>query len=151
MVTLSFVNYKDCISLNKFAMTMSRYAFAKAHKVLMIDEFDLIEKDLKMYRAFRPAAFRARVANIPVAMDTTWTIRVENGKVYREGPLGHHDRARGVASLMERFAHNLPDMIIIYNGHDGARVAVTAEERSRLEGMVDRGECEFSSLCGILK
>ncbi|GAA5996632.1 uncharacterized protein JCM10292_003101 [Rhodotorula paludigena] len=116
------------------------YAFAKAHKVLLIDEFDLIDKDLLMYRAFKPSVLRKRVDHLPTIMDTTWTIRVEKGRVLREGPLAHHDRAKGVESLMSRFAHLLPDMTIIYNGHDNARIAVAAEERTRLEGLAKRGE-----------
>lgn len=107
----------------------------------MIDEFDLIDKDLLMYRAFKPEVFRKRVTYLPEAMDTTWTIRVQRGRIYREGPLGHHDRAKGVEKLMARFAHFLPDMKIVYNGHDNARIAVAAEERSRLEGLAKRGEC----------
>ncbi|GAA5825171.1 hypothetical protein JCM3770_006903 [Rhodotorula araucariae] len=116
------------------------YAFAKAHEVLLVDEFDLIEKDLLMYRAFKPRVLRRRVAHLPEIMDTTWTIRVDNGRVVREGPLAHHDRAKGVELLMSRFAHFLPDMTMIYNGHDNARIAVAAEERARLEGLAKRGE-----------
>ncbi|GAA6040186.1 hypothetical protein JCM8097_004169 [Rhodosporidiobolus ruineniae] len=116
------------------------YAFAKAHKVLLIDEFDLINKDLLMYRAFKPSVFRKRVDHIETSMDTTWTIRVENGRIVREGPLFDHNRARGVQTLMERFAHYLPDMKIVYNGHDGARIAVSAEERIRLEGLAKAGK-----------
>ncbi|BGO99711.1 hypothetical protein NBRC10513v2_003939 [Rhodotorula toruloides] len=116
------------------------YAFAKAHKVLLIDEFDLIDKDLLMYRAFKPSVFRKRIGVMQEVVDTTWTIRVENGKVLREGPLAHHDRARGVEFLMSRFAHFLPDMTIVYNGHDGARIAVAAEERIRLEELAKKGE-----------
>ncbi|GAA5897242.1 hypothetical protein JCM8208_003767 [Rhodotorula glutinis] len=116
------------------------YAFAKAHEVLLIDEFDLIEKDLLMYRAFPPRIFRKRVANIPETMDTTWTIRLERGRILREGPLAHHDRAKGVESLMNRFAAYLPDMTVIYNGHDNARIAVAAEERIRLETLARAGE-----------
>lgn len=123
-----------------------RYAFAKAHKILLIDEFDLIEKDLLMYRAFPPRVFRKRVANIPETMDTTWTIRVQRGRILREGPLADHDRAKGVESLMSRFAALLPDMTIVYNGHDNARIAVAAEERIRLEGLAKRGECAYPTM-----
>ncbi|GAA5873975.1 hypothetical protein JCM8547_001592 [Rhodosporidiobolus lusitaniae] len=116
------------------------YAFAKAHKVLLIDEFDLIDKDFKIFRAFKPSVFRKRVEHTPVAMDTTWTIRVENGRIIREGPLWDHNRAKGVEALMERFSHFLPDMTIVYNGGDNARVAVAAEERVRLEELVKNGQ-----------
>ncbi|GAA6060113.1 hypothetical protein JCM10212_003521 [Sporobolomyces blumeae] len=118
------------------------YAFAKSHKVLLIDEFDLIEDDLRMYRAFPPAIFRKRVDHLadPAVFDTTWTIRIDRGRPVREGPLADHDRAKGVVKLMERYARYLPDMKIVYNGHDGARIAVAAEERIRLEELVKKGE-----------
>ena len=98
-----------------------------------------------MYRAFKPRTLRRRVAHLPEIMDTTWTIRVDKGRVLREGPLAHHDRAKGVESLMSRFAGFLPDLTIIYNGHDNARIAVAAEERARLEGLAKRGECACTS------
>ena len=112
----------------------------------MIDEFDLIDKDLLMYRAFKPSTFRARVAYIPKFLDTLWTIRVKMGKVKREGQLAEHDRAKGVEFLMQRFAHLLPDMTVIHNGHDGARTAVAADERERLETLAKEGKCEFGAL-----
>ncbi|GAA5894159.1 uncharacterized protein JCM6883_003736 [Sporobolomyces salmoneus] len=118
------------------------YAFAKAHKVLLIDEFDLINEDLLMYRAFPPPVFRRRVDHLaePSTFDTTWVIRVERGRLYREGQLAHHDRAKGVVKLMERYARYLPDMKIVYNGHDGARIGVAAEERIRLETLAREGK-----------
>lgn len=76
-------------------------------------------------------------------MDVTWTIRLEDGKVLREGQLANHDRAWGVAQLMESFAHQLPDMTLVYNGHDGARISITSEERTRLENLANSGQCEF--------
>ena len=119
-----------------------RYAFAKAHKVLMIDEFDLIDADLLHFRAFRPSSFRARVQQIFDTMDVNWKIRIEGGRIFREGDLANHDRAKGVESLISRFAHALPDMSIAYNGHDGARTAIAAEERERLQALVRKGGCE---------
>jgi hypothetical protein len=37
----------------------------------------LIDKDLLMYRAFKPEVFRKRVTYLPEAMDTTWTIPMQ--------------------------------------------------------------------------
>ncbi|KAI5479113.1 capsular associated protein, glycosyltransferase family 90 protein [Pseudohyphozyma bogoriensis] len=115
------------------------FAFAKAHNVLMIDEFDLINSDLAMYRAFKPPVFRSRVAHLEETFDSIWAINVKDGKVSREGGLAEHDRARGVEQLMKRFVHELPDMRIVYNGHDNARIAVADEERTRLETLVKVG------------
>lgn len=123
-------------------MCSHRYAFAKAHKVLLIDEFDIIERDLKMYRAFRPSEMRKRVDFLTTFLDTTWVINIKDGKAHREGQLAHHNRAIGVVTLMERFVHLLPDMKMVYNGHDGARISVTGEERQRLEKLAEQGRCQ---------
>ncbi|KAI5480765.1 capsular associated protein, glycosyltransferase family 90 protein [Pseudohyphozyma bogoriensis] len=115
------------------------FAFAKAHKVLLIDEFDLINKDLNMYRAFKPSTLHARVKHLEETFDQIWSIDVKDGKATREGEFAHHDRAIGVVKLMKRFVHLLPDMRIVYNGHDGARIALADEERKRLENLVKIG------------
>ncbi|KAL8281344.1 hypothetical protein RQP46_006378 [Phenoliferia psychrophenolica] len=120
------------------------YAFSRAHNVLLIDEFDLINKDLYIYRAFKPSSIRLRLEHLLAEYDKTWIIRVVNGDVLREGELEDHDRAHGISKLMSRFAHELPDMKIAYNGHDGARVGVAAVERERLEGIIKRGEYDLS-------
>ncbi|KAM0748929.1 hypothetical protein T439DRAFT_290975 [Meredithblackwellia eburnea MCA 4105] len=116
------------------------YAFAKANHVLLLDEFDLISKDLHLYRAFRPSVLRDRVEHLLSTFETTWTIRIEKGQAFREGTLRDHDRARGVVNLIQRFAKDLPDMKIAYNGHDGARIGVAAEERERLESLIQAGQ-----------
>lgn len=122
-------------------MSWNRYAFAKINQVHLIDEFDLIDKDLAIYRAYSPESFRARAKFIPDHLDVTWNIRVKAGQSLREGPLAHHDRARGVVELMDRFVHVLPDMVVVYNGHDGARIAVAWEERNRLTELVKAEKC----------
>lgn len=119
-----------------------RYAFAKAHKVLMIDEFDFIEQELLKFRAFSPSNFRARVAYLQETFPTIWTIKTRNGKIERLGELKDHNRAHGVAELTSRFAHALPDMEMVYNGHDGARIALAYEERHRLELLAKAHQCQ---------
>lgn len=121
----------------------ARYAFARAKNVLLIDEFDLINNDFKIYHAFRPSIIRARVKALgdEKTWDKTWTMRVEKGNILREGPLADHARAVGVEDLMKGFVSELPDMTMVYNGHDGARIALTSEERVRLETLASAGEC----------
>lgn len=113
--------------------------------MLLIDEFDTIERDLRMFRAFRPRDLRERIKFMPTFLDKLWTIEVKAGKIRRTGELAEHDRAYGVADLTQRFAHLLPDMQMVYNGHDGARIAVTGEERQRLEELVSMGKCKSRS------
>jgi hypothetical protein len=122
-----------------------RYAFARANNVLLIDEFDLINKDLALYRAFNSTGFRARLDHTVTTFDATWTITVKDGKASRGGILGHHDRAKGVVALLKRFVHHVPDLTMAYNGHDGARIPVAWEERNRLEELGKAGKCTSPS------
>lgn len=61
----------------------------------------------------------------------------------RGGILGHHDRAKGVVALLKRFVHQVPDVVMVYNGHDGARIPVPWEERTRLEDLGRAGKCAY--------
>lgn len=106
----------------------------------MIDDFDLINNDLKKFRAFTPSVLQNRSATLEAMIPTHWRIEVKDGKASRKGPLGDHNRARGVIELLKRFVHELPDMTMIYNGEDNARIAIAAEELQRLEGLVDAGQ-----------
>ena len=108
----------------------------------MIDEFDLIERDLHVFRALSPASIKARIEFMRTKVEWTWGIRVTGGIITREGELANHDRARGVVDLAERFAHELPDMLMWYNGHDIARVMIPWEEKHRLELLVEAGKCK---------
>lgn len=65
-----------------------------------------------------------------------------DGRIYREGELAHHDRAKGVESMCAKFKHELPDMYMSYNAHDGARINLGWEERMRLEDLVESGQWE---------
>ena len=105
-------------------------------------EFNIIEDDFRMFRAFSGASFRARVEKLHNATDFAWDIKIRNGRAAAEGELKTHDRAKGVLTLVKRFQHALPDMHIVYNGHDIARQNTGWEERARLDGLVQRGECE---------
>lgn len=44
--------------------------------------------------------------------------------------------------MCQKFKHELADMIIGYNGHDGARVNIGWEERMRLEDLIEDGLLE---------
>lgn len=111
----------------------------------MIDEFDMIDRDMLLFRAFRPEVLRKRVVHLNETFEQAWAMRIENGKIYREGGFGHHDRAKGVEALMKRFVKHVPDQVMIYNGHDNARIAVAADERDRLETLARKGECKSES------
>ena len=111
----------------------------------MIDEFDLIERDLHVFRALSPESLHKRVEYLRENMDMTWGIRIEKGVMSREGQLADNDRAKGVRDLVKRFLHEVPDMLMWYNGHDIARVMIPWEEKDRLEQFVEAGKCAYNS------
>lgn len=103
-------------------------------------EFNIIEDDFRMYRAFSGESIRARVEKMQNEFEFTWGVRVAGGSVTTEGELQFHDRAKGILDLTRRYAHELPDMLMWYNGHDGVRTTVQWEERRRLDDLVSMGE-----------
>lgn len=103
-------------------------------------EFDLIEKDFRIYRAFSGPSFRVRVERLK-SIDFTWGIRVTDGVVSREGQIASHNRAKGVEALTKKYAKELPDMVMWYNGHDSPKINVGWDERVRLDRLVEAGEC----------
>lgn len=86
---------------------------------------------------------RARVSKLAKETEFAWNIKIENGKAFSDGELKDHDRAKGVLHLIRKFAHELPDLHIVYNGHDTARMNVGWEERMRLDELVQQGQCEL--------
>lgn len=106
-------------------------------------EFNIIEEDFRMFRAFTGPSFRARVAKLANETGFAWNIKIENGRAYSDGELANHDRAKGVLNLIKKFTHELPDLHIVYNGHDTARMNVGWEERMRLDELVQNRQCEL--------
>lgn len=141
-----------------------RYAFARKHHVRLIgeshkrghpqiddepdrvepDEFDLIDKHLKPFRAFSPASLRKRNAEIRRTQDRFWTIsilstphpgdRYAHGNDYlgqgqqlggrakrtrRGGLLPNHKRAMFAELLLQDFVDDLPDVEMVYTADDG--------------------------------
>jgi hypothetical protein len=117
-------------------LTRIRYAFARANNLKMIDEFDLIERDLHAFRALSPASFRARLHYLQEKFDFCWGIEIEKGTSKRTGELKNHQRAVDVEALHKRFVHALPDMLMWYSGHDIARTMISYEEKTRLHNLV---------------
>lgn len=98
-----------------------------------------------MFRAFTGESIRARVSKLSQETDHAWDIKVSGGEAYTDGELKNHDRAKGILHLIRKFVHLLPDLHIVYNGHDNARVNVGWEERKRLDDLVSQGQCELGT------
>lgn len=110
--------------------------------MLLIDEFDLIERDLAPFRALTGRSLRARVEHLRRTVGFSWTIRVGREGVVREGGERDGPRSTGVAELMRSFVHLLPiGMTAVFYAHDGPAGHLSWAERKRYADLVSRGQC----------
>ncbi|GAA94666.1 glycosyltransferase family 90 protein [Mixia osmundae IAM 14324] len=114
------------------------YAFARENNVALIDEYDMIDEDLKIFRAFSPESFRRRAAAVPSLHRAAWPVEVRNGEVSAPS-YAHKERADNVVLMMSRFARYLPDMTLWYNWDDHPLINIPWEERARLEKHITAG------------
>ena len=114
--------------------------------MLLVDEFDLIERDLAPFRALSGRSFRARIEHLERTVGFSWTIRVGREGVLREGQERDSPRSTGVAELMRPFVHLLPvGMAAVFYAHDGPRGHLSWAERERYADLVTRGKCASGS------
>lgn len=113
------------------------------HSIGRADEFDLIDKHLKPFRAFSPASLRSRNAEIRKTQDRFWTITVSpaaeredrsnhrndyladrplsghSKRTRRGGLLPDHKRAMFAELLLQDFIDDLPEVEMVYTADDG--------------------------------
>ncbi|EMD36971.1 glycosyltransferase family 90 protein [Gelatoporia subvermispora B] len=112
------------------------WRFARDNDVLMIDEYDSIVEDLEPFYELTGEQFRQRAA-MAGHLPSVDTVRVRDGKAEAldakssDGDEGEVSaRARGYASMLERFADKLPDLDFAVNARAEGRLLVPWEERS---------------------
>ena len=69
-------------------------------------------------------------------------MNIKNGEATLDGMLQTHERAKGVMALLQNFVHELPDLSVVYNGEDNAKINVGWEERRRLDDLISTKQCK---------
>ncbi|OCH90505.1 hypothetical protein OBBRIDRAFT_730693 [Obba rivulosa] len=132
------------------------WGFARDNDVLMIDEYDSIMEDLEPFWELSGEQFRRRAA-LAGHLPSVDTVRVRSGKAeavdakstYGEDADEVSARARGYASMLERFADKLPDMDFAVNAMAEGRLLVPWEEREHSNlTMQDRPDPLYAELSG---
>lgn len=90
------------------------YAFAKANKARLIDEFDLVDYSLRPFFAFSPTSFRNRVEYVSNWHVTSWAfgIRQRDGRQEYYGEAKDVPRANDFYKLLKRFKHVLVRLLL---------------------------------------
>ena len=103
---------------------LCRYRFATENKVVLIDEYDQIDRDVTPFLAFNHKVMQGRSNTLMYDEDNYWhggsfTLQIRDGEVKTViGPQAEHHRANSQADLMLPFVQWLPDMNATFWLHD---------------------------------
>lgn len=123
-------------------------ADSSENQVQLPDEYDQIDRDLRLFRALHPTDILQRITRASHDPDT-FTIKVRRGLV-RTAASGvnssdwlHVARKEGQLELLRPIARYLPDMTVVYTVHDTPFNFVSRAHKDELLEHVDDDECEW--------
>ncbi|GMK54891.1 hypothetical protein CspeluHIS016_0114770 [Cutaneotrichosporon spelunceum] len=101
------------------------WKYVVENKVQLPDEYDQIDKDLRLFRALRPNDILRRIGKASQESGT-FTIKVRNGLVDSTSNMNrtdvnhelHAGRMDGQLELIRPIAEHIPDMTAVYTIHD---------------------------------
>ncbi|GAA5862713.1 hypothetical protein JCM8547_003522 [Rhodosporidiobolus lusitaniae] len=117
------------------------FFFAKANNFVMVDEFDLMMRQVEPYLAIKPSTMVKRHEKLQFdkdfwMQDKTFTIKIEKrgAKVEAHGPMINDDngeRSDQMLLLLKGIAKRLPNMNVTFTGHDVPWVVLSGENKQR--------------------
>ncbi|OBT59670.1 hypothetical protein VE04_00085 [Pseudogymnoascus sp. 24MN13] len=130
-LTQAIAEYKRRYGLSPPPNYDKWYAFAKARKVVLVDEFDTIHDLLLPFRGLPPSVLRARVTEALGHDNMLIALQIRQGNVtHTEG--GQSWVRDALKGMTKEFTQYLPDMDLAFNVHDEPRVAVPHDDLQRL-------------------
>lgn len=109
---------------------LCRYKFASERGVILIDEYDQIQRDIMPFLALPPHILHQRIEELE-KNEFTHTFVVRNGEITITGSKKEMGRANDQAGLMKNFMHLLPDVNITMSAHDGPSIVLDWDMRQR--------------------
>ncbi|GAA5999999.1 hypothetical protein JCM10207_006007 [Rhodosporidiobolus poonsookiae] len=115
------------------------YFHAKANDFVMVDEFDLMMRQIEPFLAIKPSTMVARHDKIQFdkdfwIQDKVFTVELKGHGAHVEahGPMKNvNERTEQMLKLLKNIAKNLPDMNVTFTGHDVPWVVLSGENRER--------------------
>ncbi|GAA5967932.1 hypothetical protein JCM11641_005812 [Rhodosporidiobolus odoratus] len=113
------------------------YFFAKANDFVMVDEFDLVMRQIEPFLAVKPSTLVKRHEKMQFdeefwIQDKTFTVELKQhgGVIQAHGPMkGINERTDQMLRLLGGVAKHLPDMNVTFTGHDVPWVVLSGENR----------------------
>ncbi|BGP40133.1 hypothetical protein JCM10450v2_004112 [Rhodotorula kratochvilovae] len=115
------------------------WAYAKANRIILVDEYDQIQRDLEPFWALEPSDLAHRV-RVMQERDETFTIQVEEGKVAEVGGQAFLRRAKDLGDLIRRFSTYVPDVNLTFTRHDQPACQLDYYHRDRMVELANLGE-----------
>lgn len=100
------------------------YEFASRNEVVLIDEFDTINKMLLPFWAVKPSTLRSRISKALGHEDSALiAVAIRHGAI-ENFEKGEEWQQQATVGMMKQFVQYLPDMDLGFNMHDEPRVVV---------------------------
>ncbi|BGP24779.1 glycosyltransferase family 90 protein [Rhodotorula toruloides] len=115
------------------------WAYAKANRVILVDEYDQIHRDLQPFWALEPGDLAHRVRVMQERAET-FTIKVTDGKTTEEGEQAFLRRAKDLSDLISRFSAHVPDVNLTFTRHDQPACQLDVFHKERMLELAALGE-----------
>ncbi|KNE93907.1 hypothetical protein PSTG_12710 [Puccinia striiformis f. sp. tritici PST-78] len=113
-------------------------------KVILRDEYDQINTDLKPFLAIEPSDLTHRSIVMSTERPETFTLTISKPKTIISGGEGHLARAKDLAKLIDLFGAALPEnsarLNLTFTKHDQPAVQMTYSRKQKMIEMADAGE-----------
>ncbi|GAA6040182.1 hypothetical protein JCM8097_004167 [Rhodosporidiobolus ruineniae] len=115
------------------------WAYAKANRIILTDEYDQIHRDLEPFWALEPSDLAHRV-RVMQDREESFTIQVLNGEVAETGEQASLRRAKDLGDLVRRFSSYVPDVNLTFTRHDQPAVQLDWYHKERMIELAQQGE-----------
>ncbi|GAA5908906.1 hypothetical protein JCM6882_005480 [Rhodosporidiobolus microsporus] len=115
------------------------WAYARANRVVLTDEYDQIHRDLEPFWALEPGDLAHRV-EVMQDREESFTIQVKEGKVSETGEQAFLARAKDLGDLIRRFSQFVPDVNLTFTRHDQPACQLDWAVRDRMTELAQQGE-----------
>ncbi|CCA67724.1 related to CAP1-Cryptococcus gattii [Serendipita indica DSM 11827] len=104
------------------------WRFAKENRVVLIDEFDALFRNVEPYFALSPRLFNSRVERLSKELSFSFSITVKNGTLTLGGERARYSRAQDIRDLLEPVAQWLPDLELYASDHDKGNIILGKDQ-----------------------
>ncbi|SGY20402.1 BQ5605_C016g08039 [Microbotryum silenes-dioicae] len=115
------------------------WAYAKANRIVLTDEYDQIFKDLQPFWALEPHDLKHRVL-VMQEREETFTIQVKDGEVFELGEQAQLKRAKDFRELIARVSKHVPNVNLTFTRHDQPACQLGWFHKERMLELAGEGE-----------